>query len=446
MVRNAGWRAFVIVVLVLGLVVVPGTQVQADSSSGRYFSQTGFSVDNDVIWNYFNRRGGINTFGYPVSRPFLFEGFTVQFFQRRIVQIGANGPGLLNVLDPGLMPYNSFNGAIMPPFDSSLVGTAPPPTDPNATLAWVQADAPNVFQGLPVIFYQTFANSVSDATAFPNGGDPGLLPGFDLEMWGIPTSEPAFDPNNHNVVYQRFQRGIMQFNPACSCTQGVLLVDYFKDILTGENLPADLSQEAQDSPFYQQYDPAMPNAVRQPLLLPNTDLTDAFAPETSGNCALQPNAVLVQFLAANPTVATRLGCPETAVSPLQLAAETFQGGTFLWRADNNTIYALPSQGSWSSYLDTYTTGEPLPSLLPPPGLFAPQRGFGKLWQQESPLRQTFGWATEVEHGMTGGSQAFTNAVVVWTVFDNWIGAPSHDVYIVFPDGTWAGLTYSGTTQ
>ncbi len=250
------------------------------SHDSRYFPQTGFRIDNDTIWDYFNRRGGVNTFGYPVSRTFLFQGFPVQFFQRRIVQLGPDGHArLLNVLDPGLLPYTSFNFATVPAFDPALVATAPDPTNASAVLAWVQAHAPDSFQGLPVHFSQTFLNTVPAAVAFPNGGDPRLLPGFDLEIWGIPTSPPMVDPHNHNFVYLRFQRGIMMFDARCTCTQGVLLADYLKGILTGQNLPADLDQEAKDSPFYKQYDPGAPHWVHDPSLLPNTDLTNAFSPE-----------------------------------------------------------------------------------------------------------------------------------------------------------------------
>lgn len=246
----------------------------------RYFSQTDFRIDNDTIWNYFNRRGGVNNFGYPTSRTFTLQGASIQFFQRRIVQLAPDGsPQLINLLDPGIMPYNSFNGAVMPSYDSALVASAPSPGDQTAVLAWVQAHAPDSFQGLPVNFYQTFINSVSYPTAFPNGGNAGLLPGFDLEMWGIPTSDPTFDPNNHNFVYQRFQRGIMMYDVTCTCTNGILLADYLKSIVTGQNLPPDLNQEAQGSAFYKQYDPSAPNWVHNPSLLPNTDLTNAFTQE-----------------------------------------------------------------------------------------------------------------------------------------------------------------------
>jgi YVTN family beta-propeller protein len=248
---------------------------------GRYFPQTGFRVDDDAVWDYFVHRGGIANFGYPVSRTFRFQGHPVQFFQRRIVELDDNGhPRLLNLLDGGLMPYASFNQAQMPAFDPALVGTAPPTTDAPATLAFVRAHAPDTFAGLPVDFFHTFANTVTPAVAFgPAGGDPSLLPGFNLELWGIPTSAPAFDPHDHNFVYLRFQRGIMMYDAGCACTQGVLLADYLKGILTGQNLPSDLAREAQDSPFFRQYDPGQPNWVHNPELLANSDLTNAFTPE-----------------------------------------------------------------------------------------------------------------------------------------------------------------------
>lgn len=250
-------------------VSVPPPPVPHDA---RYFPQTGFRIDNDTIWDYFTHRGGVTTFGYPISRTFEFEGFMTQFFQRRIVQIGPNGQArLLNLLDAGLLPYSHFNEATFPGSDSGLVASAPPPTDASAVLAFVAALAPNRFEGTPVNFYQTFLNTVTYSTAFPNGGgDASLLPGFDLEMWGIPTSQPMVDPNNHNFVYLRWQRGIMMYDASCHCTQGVLLGDYLKSILTGQNLPADLSQEAQYSSLFKQYDPSA---------LPNTGLTNAFNPE-----------------------------------------------------------------------------------------------------------------------------------------------------------------------
>jgi photosystem II stability/assembly factor-like uncharacterized protein len=260
---------------------VTGTPAPRDN---RFFAETGFRVDNDAFWDYFNRRGGTRVFGFPTSRTFTFVGFTSQFFQRAIFQLGPNGQvRLVNLLDPGLLPYTSFNGAQMPGNDPAIVGAAPAPTSPSygtAIIAFVRAQAPNTFEGKPVNFSATFDNSVTLATAYPQGGgDPGLLPGLNLELWGVPTSRPTYDPNNRNFIYQRFQRGIMHYDAGCNCTNGILLADYLKAILTGRNLPADLAEQAKASQFLRQYNPSKPGWLDRPEALSGTDLTGAFEPQ-----------------------------------------------------------------------------------------------------------------------------------------------------------------------
>src|SRR5438034_11047569 len=72
----------------------------------RFLAETAFRIDNDAFWSYFNARGGIANFGYPVSRVFTLRGTPVQIFQRRVLQLNGDGSvGQLNLLDPGLMPY-----------------------------------------------------------------------------------------------------------------------------------------------------------------------------------------------------------------------------------------------------------------------------------------------------------------------------------------------------
>lgn len=247
----------------------------------RYFRQTGFRINNDAFWDYFNRRGGVNTFGYPVSRTVTFLGLPAQFFQREVMQQFTDGSvHLLNVLDPDLLPYQSFNFSVFPAPDASLMSQAPAVGSANygsAIIAFVQQHAPNTFNGLAVNFYQTFTSTVTLQSAYPNGGgNPDLLPALNLEIWGVPTSAPAYDPNNHNFVYLRFQRGIMHYDARCNCPHGILLADYLKSILTGQNLPADLAQEAADSKFSLQYDPTVTNWVHDPSRLPATDLTEGF--------------------------------------------------------------------------------------------------------------------------------------------------------------------------
>jgi hypothetical protein len=292
-----------IVALLLGALPFGASAAPDDP---RFFPQTGFRIDNDAFFAYFRARGGVANFGYPVSRAFTFKGFTVQIFQRRVVQLNPdNSVTQLNLLDPGLLPYTSFNNATFPASDPAIATSAPAVGSPgyaDAILAFVRQHAPDTFGNLAVRFFTTFRNTVPLAVAYPSGGgSAGLLLGVDLEMWGVPTSRPAADPHNANFVYQRFQRGIMHFDAACNCTQGILLGDYFKSVISGQNLPADLAAEAASSPYLKQYDNSKPNGLRNPAALPGTNLANAFekqaplAPPTGINGLRYGFAVYMPF-------------------------------------------------------------------------------------------------------------------------------------------------------
>jgi len=244
-----------------------------------FFPLTGHNVVGARL-DYFRRRGGLNTFGYPISRPFRLLGRDVQLFQRQAIELLPRGKvGTLNVLDGELMPYTRFNGATIPPRDEALAKTAPP-AGSAAIFRWIGTAAPDSWEGLPVGFKRRFDDTVTLAIAFPEGrGNPGLVPGLNLELWGLPTSAPARDPANHDFVYQRFQRGVMHFDQKSGVTKGMLLASYLRAILTGQELPADLDSQARDSRFYKQYDRARPLSFNRQAQLPDTDLTNAFERE-----------------------------------------------------------------------------------------------------------------------------------------------------------------------
>jgi beta propeller repeat protein len=260
--------------------VPPGGPAPRD---GRYFGQTGYRIDNDRFWEYFNLRGGVKNIGFPVSRTFTLHGFATQMFQRHVMQLGPQGPRLMNLLDPGLMPYSQINTSTFPEFDGGLAAQAPQVGSPGydrAIVEFVRQNAPDWFVGQPVNFYSTFVNQVDLATAFPGGGgNPNLLPLLNLELAGSVTSRPMVDPRNAGFIYQRFQRAILHFDTSCMCTQPILLGDWFKTMITGQGLPSDLDQQAQGSPFYRQYNNLSPTGLNRPELLPNSNLRFAFEPQ-----------------------------------------------------------------------------------------------------------------------------------------------------------------------
>lgn len=255
------------------------------SGQFQFFSQTGFQVDTRFA-DYFAHRGGVSTFGYPISRVFLFHGLPTQIFQRAVLQWQSNdSASLLNLLDPGYMPFTSFNGSIVPAYDPAFIANVPPPGAPgyiDQVMQFIAQNVPNRFAGAPVNFHQTFLDTVPPSAISAAGANPSLLPGFDLEIWGVPTSAPMTDPHNSNFIYQRYQRGIMVYQASQGVTEGLLLGQYFKEMLMGQGLPSDVAQEAAGSPYLNQYCPTGLHWICRPghWDLATIDLTGAFEQET----------------------------------------------------------------------------------------------------------------------------------------------------------------------
>src|SRR5579883_3325619 len=241
---------------------------------GRYFPESGYAIRDDAFWGFFQGYGEIRTFGYPISREFQFLGFPVQFFQRQIMQKWADGSvHTLNLLDPELMPYTHINGSVFPDVDQALKDQTPSvgsPTYATDIVRFVQQNAPDQWNNLPVNYWQTFRTTVPGSESDPL---------FNLDIWGAPISHPAFDPSNQGFVYQRFQRGIMHFDVTCTCTQGLLLAEWFKTVITGDGVPPDLAAQAQNSRYFRQYNNAQPAGLNRPGDLPATDMRFAFERE-----------------------------------------------------------------------------------------------------------------------------------------------------------------------
>jgi len=101
-------------------------------------------------------------------------------------------------------------------------------------------------------------------------------------------------------------------------------------------------------------------------------------------------------------------CPHDAASTTWAAEEPFEHGWMLWLEKvqsrevviSRVILVFYENGSLEEYDDTFVEGEPEsdPSIVPPPGLYQPIRGFGKLWRTHPEVRDRLGWATAPEQG------------------------------------------------
>src|SRR5438045_4183482 len=144
------------------------------------------------------------------------------------------------------MPYTSINGSQFPPVDEAIKAATPRVDDPDydtRIVEFIRQVAPNVLpSGQRVGFFDAFMGTVTCQDAYPDGACPQqLLPLLNLEIWGAPISRPTPDPRNAGFVYVRLQRGILHYqgtdpqgNPI---TEGILLADWFKSLITGWNLP-----------------------------------------------------------------------------------------------------------------------------------------------------------------------------------------------------------------
>jgi hypothetical protein len=246
--------------IVLSLVLIFATTGSAFAQSDpRTFPDTGYSITDDALWSFFTQYGGASTFGEPISREFVLMGTPVQLFQNGALQVHSDGTVQpIQLTDPGLLPYTSLAGLTLPAASAPTAFVAPTPDQPNY-MARLQ------------VFVQALVMEPFLATYNASGG---------MAVWGLPTSGPTADPHNPNFVYQRFQNGILFYDASAGTTRVLPLGSYFKDLLTGQNLPADLASEAAGSALLGQYAATQPNALARPNELTLTDLTDAFVPDS----------------------------------------------------------------------------------------------------------------------------------------------------------------------
>src|SRR6185369_6690498 len=258
------------------------------------------------------------------------------------------------LLDPNVMPMTRANQSTFPPPDPALAAQAPPVTSPTYAqdvAAFIKRVAPDTWNGMPVGFNALFSTTVPVDVAFtgetPNPDQVTLL---NLEIWGLPTSNPAADPNNGGFVYQRWQRGIMHFRAEGPVTEGILVGDYFKSVITGKNLPSDLSEDMQGSRYLGQYSPGSPGWTARPAELPSTDMTGAFEPGTGAVAAVTPvpgaTATTVGTVATVGTTATATATVTTTSTAL--------GPTVTIQVDDDVID--PGQSIDVTVIASYATG------------------------------------------------------------------------------------------
>ncbi len=100
------------------------------------------------------------------------------------------------------------------------------------------------------------------------------------------------------------------------------------------------------------------------------------------------------------------------------AEQRFERGRMIWFHEidennvtqNKNVYVLYNQPvnetQWEIFADSWRQGEPVnqPAIIPPNGLFQPERILGKLWRENERVRGGVGWANGYEQGYFGARQ------------------------------------------
>ncbi len=97
--------------------------------------------------------------------------------------------------------------------------------------------------------------------------------------------------------------------------------------------------------------------------------------------------------------------PTPTVRQIQVAEQIFERGRMFWLQPTGQIWVLvvtsEGRGDWFVYEDLFEEGdlESDPGIVPPDDtLQQPVRGFGRLWRDNSEVREQLGWATSDEFG------------------------------------------------
>lgn len=270
----------------------------------QFFPETGYIVTTSPIGQYFAARGGARTFGPPISNEFTLVGARVQIFRDFVLRQDAYGTvSTVDLHAMNAVPFRNVGGRTVPEIDQRLLATAPSPALPDygaQVQAFIKANAPDTFEGVPVGFYKAFQGTVRFEDAFPEGtGERGLLTGFAQEVWGLPVSRPQRDPGQPNVIALRWERGTMIFDSLTNVVSAAPLGQAFRAVVTGEGLTPEQAAltTAAGSPFLSQANGPLPSGVARPAELPDTALAEAFKP----NGSVEAGAVAAQ-MNATPTI------------------------------------------------------------------------------------------------------------------------------------------------
>jgi hypothetical protein len=183
---------------IAALVAPPAAEpADVDVPTGHFYKQgngfgaggeLGYSIVDDAaapLWSEFQRRGGVDTLGYPISARFVYDGSITQVFQRAALQWQ---PRLGETVFVDMLDALSANSA-----DSWLDAhlQIPPRQDWSADISLSSEDV--------------YAAHLAVLDDYPDLRGAVVADGS-LDLYGLPTAVKQYGP----TLVVRFQRGTLQ--------------------------------------------------------------------------------------------------------------------------------------------------------------------------------------------------------------------------------------------
>lgn len=167
------------------------------------------------------------------------------------------------------------------------------------------------------------------------------------------------------------------------------------------------------------------NAENFALFASNDDF-----PYASSSLMVPLTCPFTWFFAPGPGV-----CPQEAALLSASAEQRFEHGVMIWVGAEDRIYVLFEDtmytDGWNAYEDLWQDGDPVddPSIVPPPGFYQPQRGFGLVWRDRPQVRDRLGWALAPE---VGGDTA-VQRTSYYKYNHTYLKALDNNVWHLFPE-------------
>ena len=91
-------------------------------------------------------------------------------------------------------------------------------------------------------------------------------------------------------------------------------------------------------------------------------------------------------------------CPVDEPIISAAAEQPFEGGIMIWLEVTKSIFVFYKDERWQRFDDTWMEdqAESDPGIVASEGRYQPIRGFGKVWREQSDVRERLGWALGVE--------------------------------------------------